>query len=98
MIVVDARSLKIRHVSPSALAALGYLRGELDGCDISLIGPGYPRELLPPPCGTGMWVEGARDVLTEHRASDGSQYRVRARIQLHRAPPHLDFVIVAGRV
>jgi hypothetical protein len=97
VIVVDALSLKIRHVSATALAKLGYSMPELEGCDVSLIGPDYPQELLA----TRLDKETGdryRKILTEHRQKDGTHYRVAARIHLRKAQSASSFLILADRV
>jgi GAF domain-containing protein len=96
VLVVDALSLKIRHVSAAALARLGYSMAELEGCDVSLIGPQYPQELLAgkpetlPPQG--------RRIETEHRQKDGIHYRVSARVHLRQAQSGASFLILANRL
>jgi hypothetical protein len=97
VLVVDATSLKIRHVSATALAKLGYSMTEVEGCDVSLIGPEYPQELLA----TGLdrdLGDGYRKILIEHRQKDGTHYRVSARIHLRKAQSSANFLILADRV
>jgi PAS domain-containing protein len=96
VLVVDALSLKIRHVSAAALARLGYSMAEVEGCDVSLIGTEYPQELLNgkpetiPPQG--------RRIDTEHRQKDGTHYRVSARVHLRQSQSAATFLILANRV
>jgi GAF domain-containing protein len=96
VLVVDALSLKIRHVSAAGLARLGYSMAELQGCDVSLIGPGYPQELLAdkpetlPPQG--------RRIDIEHRQKNGTHYRVCARVHLRQAQSAASFLILANRL
>ena len=95
IVIVDAGTLRIRHVSGAALERLGYTRDEVEGCDVSVIGPEYPRELLPAPHGAGDNGQRERRILIEHRARDGSQFLMRAHIRIHRVQQCLNFVISA---
>jgi PAS domain S-box-containing protein len=95
LLIVDAGSLRIRHVSSAALKRLGYSPSEVEGCDVSIVGPQYPRELLPAPHGLADGSGRDRHIVTEHRTRDGAEYRVNAHIRLHRVEKRLDFLIMA---
>jgi PAS domain-containing protein len=95
LLIVDAGSLRIRHVSSAALKRLGYSRSEVEGCDVSIVGPHYPRELLPAPHGIADSSGSDRHIVTEHRTRGGAEYRVKVHIQLHRLAKSLNFLLMA---
>jgi hypothetical protein len=97
VIVVDGFTLKIRHASDGALANLGYVAREVEGCDISMIGDDYALPLLSHTCAASRAALAKTGMVTEHRRRDGVHYRVRSRI-LSRDGPSPYFVILANRL